>query len=309
MKKYVKADKLPFVLSPEEMNNPDAFDMKAHRLNDQAANEERKAQEAQEAKRAELREKYADVLSEVENADSWEDKRVALFDALVPAQGAAETVAGEIIRALCKMAYRWGNDGDIFCIGYGIETAGPAAAYLAANVPGASDLLESTAERIDIADPDYESEYESDLDYFNEYIVKYVLENPELFEQVNEDDIFNYDGTELAEYARTYSFEPYTTGYIEELIANSDEYTWEDFRQWLEDLLRYDLHGSDDAYLHAYARDAFEYEDLDAGQYDGLVDDYDRWLNYYSNELESEYGYPWEEEEEEEDEYEEDDEY
>lgn len=38
-----------------------------------------------------------------------------LFEELVPPQGKADTVAGEIIRAVCRLHYRNWNDGDHGC--------------------------------------------------------------------------------------------------------------------------------------------------------------------------------------------------
>lgn len=53
-----------------------------------------------------------------------------LFNELVPVQGKCETVAGEMIRALTRIIYRWENDGDVAGIGYGKETVNPAVRYL-----------------------------------------------------------------------------------------------------------------------------------------------------------------------------------
>ena len=59
------------------------------------------------------------------------EKRISvLFDKLVPGSGNADTVEGEIIRAINRIIYRWGNDGDHFARGYGAETAGPAHSFL-----------------------------------------------------------------------------------------------------------------------------------------------------------------------------------
>lgn len=56
-------------------------------------------------------------------------KIVAMFDELVPAEGPAETVAGEIIRAANRLVYHALNDGDVFWDDYGIETVGPIYEY------------------------------------------------------------------------------------------------------------------------------------------------------------------------------------
>lgn len=60
----------------------------------------------------------------------------ALFEELVPASGKADTVAGEIVRAVSRIAYRWWNDGDHIGVGYGNETCNPAARYLVATCGG-----------------------------------------------------------------------------------------------------------------------------------------------------------------------------
>lgn len=54
----------------------------------------------------------------------------ALFEELVPSMGKADTEAGEIVRAYCRIAHRWFNDGDKLGIGYGNETCNAAGRYL-----------------------------------------------------------------------------------------------------------------------------------------------------------------------------------
>ena len=54
----------------------------------------------------------------------------AIEDRLMPGSGKAETVAGEIIRAVDRIWYRWWNDGDKINVGYGRETCNGTARYL-----------------------------------------------------------------------------------------------------------------------------------------------------------------------------------
>jgi len=89
------------------------------------------------AKRTNLAESYNRLFSNTKRQlleyarDSENGKKLdAYFDELVPAQGNAGTVNGEIVRAANRIAYRWYNDGDVFFNGYGTETAGPAMAFL-----------------------------------------------------------------------------------------------------------------------------------------------------------------------------------
>ena len=49
---------------------------------------------------------------------------------LMPPSGRAETVAGEIIRAVDRIWYRWYNDGDKINVGYGRETCNGTARFL-----------------------------------------------------------------------------------------------------------------------------------------------------------------------------------
>jgi len=68
-----------------------------------------------------------------------ENRNDVLFDCLVPDEGPAPTVEGEMLRAINRIYYRFNNDGDYFYKGYGVETAGPAHAYLVRS-PLAKDL-------------------------------------------------------------------------------------------------------------------------------------------------------------------------
>ena len=54
----------------------------------------------------------------------------AMEERLMPASGKAEMVAGEIIRAVDRIWYRWYNDGDKINVGYGKETCNGTARYL-----------------------------------------------------------------------------------------------------------------------------------------------------------------------------------
>lgn len=75
------------------------------------------------------------LLKATEILEREEDTEVAieqLFDEFVPQEGAAATIGGEVIRAICRLNYRWNNDGDVIGIGYGIETVSPAWCFIKA---------------------------------------------------------------------------------------------------------------------------------------------------------------------------------
>ena len=113
----------------------------------------------------------------------------AMEKRLMPPSGKAETVAGEIIRAVDRLWYRWYNDGDKINVGYGKETCNGSARYLEA-VLGAELPLA------------YNGEFSSDVwggqvgddDYtgFTEELVEevfhYLKAHPELETKHNDDD-------------------------------------------------------------------------------------------------------------------------
>ena len=66
----------------------------------------------------------------VEIEKSREERLEQLFEELVPASGKADSLAGEIVRAVMRIGYRYFNDGDQIGIGYGKETCNSAARFL-----------------------------------------------------------------------------------------------------------------------------------------------------------------------------------
>ena len=61
-----------------------------------------------------------------------EDRINKLFKELVPETGKAGSLAGELVRAMSRIGYRFYNDGDQLGIGYGKETCNPAGRFLGA---------------------------------------------------------------------------------------------------------------------------------------------------------------------------------
>jgi hypothetical protein len=123
-----------------------------------------------------------------------------LYEKLVPEEGKAETVEGEMLRAISKIGYRYFNDGDYFWDGYGAETAGPAHAYLVTKCPLQEKLSPILREVRD-------KEYEMVINLAVEVIVNYIkgrsgqteknsidmLEVKSLYKNYNVDDEENYD--------------------------------------------------------------------------------------------------------------------
>lgn len=121
-----------------------------------------------------------------------EEKINALFEELVPDSGPAETVAGEIIRAACRIGYRWVNDGDQLGIGYGKETCNPAGRYLGekCNDEIAKQVWSLMYEPI--YDDSYDGEYDKALKRLMEEILSFIEEHPKLKETKNTEDLWDY---------------------------------------------------------------------------------------------------------------------
>lgn len=132
-----------------------------------------------------------------------EDRNEPLYDKLVPGRGDAETVEGEMLRAINRIAYRFYNDGDKYFEYYGTETAGPAHSFLVnANHPLRSAMRKILDEPS--GDASYERMIKDALDMILDYIEsrrgKYTKNTlggiydyePE-FEEEEEDDYDNYD--------------------------------------------------------------------------------------------------------------------
>jgi len=119
-----------------------------------------------------------------------------LFDELVPAMGKADTEAGEIVRALGRIRYRYLNDGDMIGVDYGNETCNAAARYLAKHVGG------KAAQEINLIwGTDYADAYERFLTALEAIVYQYLLEHPEARENETEDlwSLTTYEDTHYYE--------------------------------------------------------------------------------------------------------------
>lgn len=200
---------VPIRLSMDDMTNSDNFNL-GNKVKKEVADEnkriadEKARKEAEEAERvrqeriSELKNKYKDVFDILDSEMDLKEKKEKLFDVLeVPASGKADTVAGELIRALCKIDYRWFNDGDICFMGYGLETCGSALSYIIETIELGEDkkpvleLLGDCADRIeynagsDFGDYSYpvnsrtSEDYDKFLDDLFKMVFDWISENPD----------------------------------------------------------------------------------------------------------------------------------
>lgn len=111
-----------------------------------------------------------------------------LFEELVPASGKADNKAGELVRALCRIGYRYYNDGDIIGIGYGKETCNAAARFMGKR--GSDEMARILGEMWGNGN---ESEYEDLLNELSEITVDYIKAHPELKNEPTEDMFDHFD--------------------------------------------------------------------------------------------------------------------
>lgn len=252
------------------------FDAERHR----AALAKKKAKQAAEAN-----------LDKIKNAPGPSQLEMA-FDLLVPNSGKADTVAGELIRAISRIRYRDLNDGDLFYEGYGIETCGDAVAYLCENIPNLEDMFEDIARR-HLED----DQYSKAIDDIAAEVLDYILyEDPSGVAKQNTEDMFDYNGKDFIrdrEWEPKYEIDvdiPENIKYhLDKNHISERDLEWQ-LSSW-DYLGDADITVSDD-YIHVEDIDKDTYDELDANLYG--------WLEQYGDDLDDDYG-SYEDEEEEED--------
>lgn len=115
-----------------------------------------------------------------------------LFNELVPASGKADSLAGEIVRAVSRIGYRFFNDGDRVNQGYGKETCNPAARFLSQKAP---EAIAVRADRL-WASRMNDEEYEKALDELVQTTYDVITALPELRQQETGDMWDWYDENE-----------------------------------------------------------------------------------------------------------------
>ena len=112
----------------------------------------------------------------------------ALFEELVPMSGKADSLAGELVRATCRIGYRFFNDGDQLGIGYGKETCNAAGRFILKKTP--REIGDLVAALWGMAS---EGGYEAVLDVLVGRMADYIDENPDLRNQPTENMYDYYD--------------------------------------------------------------------------------------------------------------------
>lgn len=109
-----------------------------------------------------------------------------LFDKYVPFIGKADTVGGEVVRAISRIVYRNFNDGDCIGVDYGNETCNAPARYL--------KYVTKEADIRALIDDMWgnEFDYDTKLEKLERLVYQYVTDNEWVFERKNDDDMWNY---------------------------------------------------------------------------------------------------------------------
>ena len=161
------------------------------------------------------RNKANDVIYLVNQQDDYNDKLRVLFDELVPSTGQSKNMAGELARAMMRIAYRYLNDGDKFYGGYGLETCGSPAQMLYDEVPGVATLIDDRLrDKYSLED----FEYEKLLQDLTETTVNYIVSNPSLFKEKSK-DMFSYQPVDIETLEPEYEYEIDISGEIEPYIG------------------------------------------------------------------------------------------
>ena len=119
-----------------------------------------------------------------------ESKINDLTEQYVCSEGKCETLAGEILRAYNRIIYRYYNDGDVAGEGYARETVNPALRFLFTMMPSIKQFFEINYYDKSLYFIDYD--YETILNKIGFIILDHFEEQPELFEQINFYDMWNF---------------------------------------------------------------------------------------------------------------------
>ena len=202
-------------LSQDDLFNPNSISLSGLAKKAVDKENEEKALAELEAKREKAKQVASQVIEDLEDSlsrgDRPSDTLEIIFNAFVPSSGKADTLAGELARAMMKILYRDWNDGDLFYTGYGIESScGSAAAYLMSK--------EWYDDFNDIREQQLEDEaYTDALENITRNIIEYILDNPELLIEPNTEDYLNSSTNELEENQPRYDLEVYFSDDLREL--------------------------------------------------------------------------------------------
>lgn len=117
-----------------------------------------------------------------------EEKNRVLFREFVPMSGPADTIAGELIRAVNRIGYRYYNDGDHIGVGYGNETCNSAARYILEIFDG-TEMAKIVRAIWGLYSDD---RYERGVEALTDAMIRYLYDHPALMESENHCDMLDF---------------------------------------------------------------------------------------------------------------------
>ena len=262
--------------------------------------DDEKQAEADAKARAELQAKAQPKLDEVNKAiESGEEPIVALFDAFVPSSGKADTVGGELVRAMNKVGYRYYNDGDWFFCGYGLETCGSCATYVSETIDFWDEfyrIAENSKSSYDVDDIVYEDELKITIEKF----CNYMFDHTELFATPNNEDCLKAG---VDEWERLYDSFEWDVQLPENVRFHLDRGDISEYD--IEDQIRWDFNISNNADIYVDSSGYVQFEDLTWDELQQMEGHTYNALESWGEDLDDEYG---SEEDEYDDDYDDEDE-
>lgn len=226
-------------LTDDELNDPSKIDIKTKIADAEEKEAEERAAQEKATKEQELRTKHAGLLDKVEKSletsERPSDTLEVLFEALVPSSGAAETVAGEIVRAMMRLLYRDANDGDKFFMSYGLETCGSSAQYLF-DMGFEAEIQNMLNNALQLADDD--DKYTEALEELTISVINRLLTDVNLLAEVNEEDSRDYPNDYIEENQPKYDFEIPCSDDVVRLVEEGVVNSW-DLNSYVEDQLQW----------------------------------------------------------------------
>ena len=289
-------------LDAEEQRERDEFEARLKARRDKVASQRAK-RDSRIAKEKELIAQAEPLLKEI--GDDWSFEH--LFDVLVPASGKSNNLAGELIRAVNKIEYRWFNDGDRWFEDYGIETCGQPAYFITyftnmipdedgdldEDIPFWNIMLECAEDNKD------EDNYEAWIEKLKETVVDYINQHQDLLAKettdmysVPEKDVRSWldEYMLIPKYEVEFDIPDEVLAHLEKGNIDYSDVEWE-IEGWVRSSADINV-----------GRETIEITELEKADYENLKDSCYDWIEDYGKGLTDEYGDPFAEDEEEEEE-------
>nr|DAR14972.1 MAG TPA: hypothetical protein [Caudoviricetes sp.] len=270
------------IIPKDKMFDPDYISLTGIARQAKEAEDARIAKEAEDKRRAEAEIHLKPMLDELSKAD---DKLELLFDKLVPNSGKADSVAGEMVRAMMRILYRDYNDGDVFYEGYGLETCGSSAEFLMGSDADLTDDFKAIVE-----DQLADEAYTEAITAISNKLVEFIINNPYLIVEDNNIDSRNYGIDWLEENQPKYDYSCTLPEVVVDHIDNGDisnnDVQWE-LESWEIPGLGSIEKNCDSLYVY---RDTVEISGLTKDAYDWVDEHLYKELESYANTLDEEYG-------------------